>query len=813
MRGDWWNKVKRWRVCCNSNKSMGYVLNKMNEQYQIWQLRIRPQRVVILISENIRLSEFKDILSFLSMIWGGYYTPILVINKDNDDEIIYNLKSIRPEIVFWAKIDSKKWDKICSEMIHPRYFVEFDPDKARKLDEYNLMGVIPINTFLKFELNNNPGKNRNNLLLIDTKGNSELSLYFSVTYGIVPENNIKEYAKFLKSDSLLFEDPLTFEKYITTCIHTIDKWCWIEYVNSNLAIIHSWSSRDTFIAPVIIVVDDNIIKSLSLFWNLRMQRKAGTTNQFIMFPAKEIENKELVKLLTEWLKIISIKSNFCQILSVNSDNTILQSLARRIRPRLKNCRIKYVDVDQYYTGIPEIIPYLKEYSQRIYLDNNIVSFDIPHFEFKEYLGSSDSLLFDFVKNKSNGRSPFDLLVPPRQSVLQVLNAPSYPSFPLSHLVVGIGKDSINMIFNKRNETIKYHFPSEKELLSEILFEKGIKICKDEKRIRYLQSIEILGGLRDSVLTFSGNCYYIISAFRKNSASPLTYNQIKSYTRNRFSNNKKKDMFIDVIKKHFPEHARRVGIQRYKAYKHNSIDDTKNIDSIIEKLISRGILRRKWKLECKFCDKPYWSDNIDIKNPLRCPGCGKLLYLKEKVELGYELNELVALSIREGIIPVILTGRFLHNLTSNSFLWLPGVKCSIGDINTDLDIFASCDGYLVTAECKELSETKKDALVWNRILDDLHDPIEISAAVGVDLFVFSAMTKNIPDDFIKQLDKLVNNRMITLYLNKNDLEKGYRKKHIGKDSDRYLSIDDLIRQDLLKRNIKKRKRKGARIVTF
>jgi len=71
----------------------------------------------------------------------------------------------------------------------------------------------------------------------------------------------------------------------------------------------------------------------------------------------------------------------------------------------------------------------------------------------------------------------------------------------------------------------------------------------------------------------------------------------------------------------------------------------------------------------------------------------------KVPMGYSLHRLVGHAIREGIVPVVLAGRFLKNMTHDGFFWLPGVKYEWDGENGDLDIVACCDGNIVVGECR------------------------------------------------------------------------------------------------------------------
>lgn len=221
-------------------------------------------------------------------------------------------------------------------------------------------------------------------------------------------------------------------------------------------------------------------------------------------------------------------------------------------------------------------------------------------------------------------------------------------------------------------------------------------------------------------------------------------------------------------------ARHIGEERMHIANKNFFTIDSPTDDIFENLTAMGVIKRKWKLDrCRYCDKSYWTDDINLNEPILCPGCFNSLPLRKSVTVGYELNELIRLSIKEGITPVILTARFLRNLTRAGFFWHPGAKIVSNIDRTDFDLLACCDGHLVAAECKTLTDTDDTSPVWGEILEQLATPISIAKACSFEIFVISILRDDIPHDFKKKAKELAGKRLKIEFLTKADLQSGYR----------------------------------------
>lgn len=769
-------------------------------------VRVRPQRVAVLLAEDADRKEFNSVIGFLSRLWGGRYCPIIVVTEaDNDVEAKLNLSLTRPDVVILAGVDESKWVNISEEICQPKRLAVLDQNLIKQLYEVNPLRFITTHCILRHAWRQTPNLQRDSLVLHTIDSESDLSPFLAASFGLIPDNDSKTYADRLNARVSEFTSNCSTSLYLQSCTKMSKTWCWLDYASIYLT-NHQFGGD--FVLPPTVVVTTDKVSDCALFWNLRMQVGVGSSGYIVQFPVQDIENTTSVDALSEWISNTPVNSNYCVLRTSAAQETCLQRLARRLRPRLKKSRIDHVDIETETPHIPIIIPYERESHERIYVSGQRVNFDIVQPALSEDLGEFDEWICDIVKDVQTNRALCELFPPPRKSAIQVLNAPFPPSFSTDRHTFGIGIDSFNVKCNRRTPTLTIGIPEERELLEEILLERGIKIKKDEKRIRYVQTIEMFGGLKEAFRAFSGNSLRIIKTLRKN-RDPLTLDQVQQESGIKDLPQQKGHVIFKLIDKYIPEHAKNIARKRFEGYFRQSISIDTSVIDILQELAEHSIVRRKWKLsKCPICDKNYWLDDIDINRPLYCPGCRKTIHM-DRICLAYELNALVDLAVKEGIIPVVLTANFLYNTTSKGFQWLPGVKCQMGSLKTDFDIFASCDGHIIAAECKTFKKTSKD--IWEKTTHQLKKSIAVGKKAGVEVFIVAALCKVFPIGFQQNIKKLAGSDMSVAFLNTEDLQKGQRDIFLNGHKTS-LSIENLL--PAYPQNEKKKKlRRGKRYITF
>src|SRR5439155_17604919 len=135
------------------------------------------------------------------------------------------------------------------------------------------------------------------------------------------------------------------------------------------------------------------------------------------------------------------------------------------------------------------------------------------------------------------------------------------------------------------------------------------------------------------------------------------------------------------------------------------------------------------------------------------GCGSRLRLPPQVPIGYSLHQLVGHAIKEGIVPVVLAGRFLQRMTHDGYFWMPGIKFQWGDKSGDLDLLACCDGHIVVGECKTLNDTPTECGFWEAILEQFAGTIAVGKGSRAAFAVLAVMAERFPAGFQDKVDTL------------------------------------------------------------
>lgn len=767
-------------------------------------VRIRPQKIAAIISSESSQKSFYDLIRFLSMVWGGKFAHTIYVDINASSSLInarIQINSLMPEIILYVSEKelelSKEFEMIC----HCKHIL-INHEAFSSIGKHAPTGLITYQSFLQKQYEEKPNTKRDNLYFIDLNCSDEYRLFCAITFGLVPENKAKEFSIPFNAE---FEECSIncYESYAETLLKLSKRCLWLEYFNSDLSVV----SGGFYATTIIVVNKSNSIKDLALFWNIRDQIVHRNRDTLILFPEAELTNKKSIELLCQLVLNSPINSNYCEIRSAGCTNSTMQTLAKKLRPKLKKIKGKDYSIDVNLDNPPSpIFCYEREEIIALNKSNNEIS--IPYIEPRSVVLSTFSQWHcDLIKDQKTHRYPFDLSLPKKNDILELLNISSGNYYNLDN-VVSYGDELISVIFttDKDKKSGKFTLPSEKEVFETIFSTGGVTICKDEKNIRYSQTTKLFGDLHTIASALSGIPGKIIETLA-NEMQPSEMGQLSA---GKLNKNAKKPLsrtanfILDVQR----GNSRKILEQRIHSTSSNNLTkDTPILDSL-EILTLKGIIRRKWKLEkCKQCDKNYWLSHVDISNPIFCPGCGHQVHLKDKLTIGYDLNELVRLSIKEGIKPVILTAKFLKNLTHQGFIWYPGAKVKMDEIQTDFDILSCCDNIFIAGECKTLTNTPSKK-TWDEIKNQIVHPIKIAKKCGFNVFFVSSFVKDYPNYFKKDLEKIAGNDLTLLFITGDELNLGYR--HLKKENEQAMHLDIKLLLNLQKIE-KPKKRKSQRVI--
>jgi len=232
--------------------------------------------------------------------------------------------------------------------------------------------------------------------------------------------------------------------------------------------------------------------------------------------------------------------------------------------------------------------------------------------------------------------------------------------------------------------------------------------------------------------------------------------------------------LDPILHGKTDRMKRVARRRYLEFAGQTLPENLKLQTLLEHWVSRGILHRLWKIgPCHKCNQHYFVATLNIQRSIMCANCGHRINLPAEVPIGYAVNRAVAHAIREGLTPVVQTGRFLKGMTDHGFLWLPGVKYKMKDVFGDVDLLASCDGHLVFCECKKLEGTPGGAKVWDDVVAQFVETARVAKSCRGSLVVLASRVSEYPKSVQRRLKRELGSSIPYLLLNREDLEKGYR----------------------------------------
>jgi hypothetical protein len=548
-----------------------------------------------------------------------------------------------------------------------------------------------------------------------------------------------------------------------------------------------------FLPPTIVLVQRPVI-DLSLFWNLRIESEANVPAWIIPIPIEATTDTAIFERLKNWLLAFlpyGRHPNYCNVTSLSVEQDACGTFCENFQQSLSGTPIEFVDYQPPRNRVPFVIPYEYESSWPVEINHGKLTIQAPGPKVFEELYTSEEWFVDLRKDVKTGRTVAELQLPSSPVVSEILNGPCPPSF--YHAIIprtGDGVDSINLCCSKRNEVINIYLPTSEEILGEILREFGAEPVTDEKRSSYLPVINRFGGIFAAAAALSGQRRTILTTLAN---STKTIAEIKgacglgagelagrSYVQ-----------WIEPILQNKGPRSRRIAQRRFAEDARRATPEDMKPQTILEHWADREIVERQWRIgPCGRCGQTYFIPNLNIQRRVICTNCGRRISLPHNVPIGYTLHRAVRHAINEGIIPVVLTGRFPHNMTHEGFFWLPGVKYRIDDKSGDIDVLACCDGQLVFCECKTLDHTPEDSPLWNSITEQFLETAALAIKCGGNLAVLAAQVNVFPQTVVDKITQALGNAIPILLLNKNDLDTGHRDIPFQGQT-KWLKLDDLI----------------------
>jgi DNA-directed RNA polymerase subunit RPC12/RpoP len=583
---------------------------------------------------------------------------------------------------------------------------------------------------------------------------------------------------------------------ISLAIEIVKEWqqTWLDVTGHELnPSIGGWWWSWAEWPPTVVLVQDRIL-DLSYFWNIRTASDTFRPAWVIPIPIDECKNPEVVTKVKEWVLTFlqyGRKPNYCNVTSVAASEPACREFAALLQSALAGSPIENVDYEPPRNHLPEVVPYEYEAVWTVETNGQKLSFLPPRPKAFAEMGNPRGWFVDILKDVKTGRALKNLRLPSGPVASDLLNGPCPPSCEHARVKrAGDGADSINIRCSGNEGLINVHLPSGEEVLEETLWDHGVEPIHDEKRSSYLPVIRRFGGLYLAGAAFAGNSGAILMALEK---GPMAVGEIRGKCKLGDGTLAGKSYMdrIDQMLESESERIKRIGRRRYAHFSRNHSPENLKLDSVLEYWTERSVLTRQWRIgPCPKCKRTSFVEQLNLRKRIACPACGNRISLRSTVPIGYELDRTVKLAVREGIAPIVLTGRFLEQMTNSGFFYLPGVKYKIGDQSGDIDLLACCDGHLVFCECKRLENTPSGTAVWDEVVAQFIQTAEVAKRCGGSVAILAVHGVDFPQEVKDRLAKEIGTNIPYELLTKQDLETGYRNI-MDMGHPRPMKIHDLI----------------------
>lgn len=754
------------------------------------EVRVRPPRIAVVISSHTTHAEYLRVIEFLSLVRGGQYARFIFADMKTLDFVSFlehEGRNFQPEIIIGAGEQDRRILHFILKNTRPQIIDLYD-DISKNFTDHKIGNLLPWRCVVRQEYEHQPNLKRDNIYLLNPTTSPDFELFVATLYGKLPERFLKYIHHMLQTT---IKDVKVTNAKKLYALNTLmsSKISWLDFLNENSGLIYS-----TLISPKVVVVSEQEpLRGLALYWNISRQYSNTNQESALLFREQDIEDQEALRALAKTISRTTIKSDFCQVVTAEENNNACRKIAMSLRARLQKEKGETYHVDVIKSVVaPYLQCYEKKQNSIISRNGAIITAQRINQLYEEHHSLSNVWYLDLVKAQKTNRYPFEFALPKDADILDLLNIPS-GQFVVFRKLVSFSEEclSISLTSSDSSSNVRFELPSEQELFEVIFRRDQWRLRNDEKNTRYTKALALFPHLTDAATALTGTSWKIINALK---AEPLTADSLRGKAKlGKHKNSIPLPKIADMVRQRQDGLYGELFERRVKRELMDTISDVMPVEHILEYLVKRGVLFRKWKLDqCPGCEREYWETDLDIRKPLLCPGCKTYIPYKDKVQLGYELNPLMRLALDEGMRPVILTARFLGHLTSHGFLMYPGAKLKKSAQETDIDICAIGDESLIAGECKDLIDFKKDGkILWGEILSKLTLPIEVAKACRFRVFFVASLTDRYPNSFQSKVKKIAGDSLKILFLTRKDLESG-RRKYIDKEGHECtLNLHDIL----------------------
>lgn len=794
---------------------------------------VRPKKVAVLIPFNMPEADFRGIIEFLGWLWGGKYSCIVPFDpSDENNEVGMSwLTLYSPDVVYCAEGScDRRWQNRIEAEIAPLEIIALRKPLNENI-RYNFAHLItwePVAENYAKQVHWLPGT-RARFLFASVEPDINNRIFYDLSFGVRNREGCKGLAEFMCAGYTHVEKD-SISKYVSLHGDIDSPFSYLDVSALELTPVNMFGE-----APTIFILSRSCL-DYAWFWNQRFNFERGS-NSYLALPEDVLTEPDLIPALVSWLTVSrGWRANHCKIKTISVSRKLLDSLARKLRPRLKSHGYEHVDIEiSNRRFIPQVYLQHKQHDiDAVWVDETSFEFSCLDPDFCAAIKSdTDGWMIDFNGGR-HLKNHIPLRICPSTNI-KLLNTPS-PSSTSFNLSGSYSRryhyGDVSIACNQKSRTKAVTLPTAEEMLLPFFKGKGIKEQVDEKRTCYETVITLFGGLEHFIECCKGKRFAIIAALRIAKELPC---EKENLSLSKGCAIKQSDAPVPILMKEIKQQAK-LGKSMTEPFQdlfvYMSNQDPLVVKTAKDRFVKdRGFYRQNtpkdfiaWVIQesivrqvlhhpvCSVCGNASdWSAHIDLSVPLSCSRCGDKLPLHESFfEIGYQLNPLVNKAFKEGILPVALTLGVLKRASGGGFLYLPGLKGEHNGQGFDIDIVAVCDGKLVFCECKELQGVPPQAKVWGGIKKQFEALIATAILCEASTVVLASMA----DEYSKDIQRLAKEKTTpairVVLLTKKELLKGYvdsgRKDMEGQPAGLYEAF-------FPQRPSKKPKRKGKREIVF
>lgn len=175
------------------------------------------------------------------------------------------------------------------------------------------------------------------------------------------------------------------------------------------------------------------------------------------------------------------------------------------------------------------------------------------------------------------------------------------------------------------------------------------------------------------------------------------------------------------------------------------DKIEDFQNVLAEFARCGALLRGYRLTCSYCQLDAWYRLDDVVEATPCQGCYSLIQPPLDSSFAYQVNPLLSLGLRSGVLTVLS----ILDKQDETTEWHNGFIIQKGDLNTDVDLVIERNGHVFFNECKD--NFKTDPASIQALCNQLKTLQQIAIDAGAKLVFATLVEPPLPEALQSFLD--------------------------------------------------------------